>query len=170
MNEELIEEIDWDGKVIKIHPKNFLKERMFLHKVSVIIPKGKDGKFVLCKRGKDKHPFPDTWCCAVGGKILANESYEDGAIREMKEEIGKEFDLEKVSSVIYDEDDYKAIFNIFTTKNNVDCEEFDLDPEEIQFAKEFSIDEIIKMVDNYPQDFAPTFLPIIKEFVKIKKK
>ncbi len=50
----------------------------------------------LAKRAKDKYPFPDTWCCAVGGKARHGESDEDAAIREMKEEIGKAYPIKKV--------------------------------------------------------------------------
>ena len=38
LNEELIEEIDWNGNKIAVHPKSKLKEKMFVHKVSLVIP------------------------------------------------------------------------------------------------------------------------------------
>jgi len=165
-NIEHIEEIDWSGNAVAKHPKEKLKEKMFPHKVSVVIPRGKDGKFVLCRRAKDQEPFPGVWCCAVGGKALAGESEENAALREMKEEIGKEFEIVKVTSVKYDEDDYKGLFGVFTTKEPISHNELDLDPKEIQYTKEFLIEEIEKMVEENPEEFAPTFREIIKEFVK----
>ena len=164
--EELVEEIDWEGNVINIHKKSLLKEKMFPHKVSVIIPKANFDKVVLCRRAKDQYPFPDTWCCAVGGKVIAGESEKDAAIREMKEEIGVELEIEEVTRVKYDNSDYKAIFYVFTTKNPVNHDEFKLDLSEIQFTKEFNIDEILDMIKNNPEEFAPTFREILKDFAK----
>lgn len=165
-NEELIEEIDWNGNVIAVHPKKLLKEKMFPHKVCVVIPKGNNGKIVLCRRAKEQHPFPDTWCCAVGGKAIAGESPEECAKREMKEEIGKELEIVEVTKILYDKDDYKGLFHVFTTKVPVNHDDFHLDPKEIQFTKEFSIDEALEMIEKNPEEFAPTFREIIKEFAK----
>jgi isopentenyldiphosphate isomerase len=67
--EEFIDEIDENGTIISSHPKSLLKEKMFLHKVCLVLPTASDGKFILSRRAKNKFPFPDTWCCAVGGKI-----------------------------------------------------------------------------------------------------
>lgn len=168
--EELIDEIDWNGNAIAVHKKSRLKETMFPHKVCVIIPKGNNGKVVLCRRSKEQRPFPDTWCCAVGGKAIHGESEKDCAEREMKEEIGQILDIEEVSKIIYNEDDYSAIFYIFTTKVPVNHENFCLDPKEIQYTKEFSVEEIIEMIKNNPEEFAPTFREIMKEFAKVYKK
>jgi 8-oxo-dGTP diphosphatase len=48
----------------------------------------KEGKVLLTKRHADK-PHPNLWECP-GGSILAGESSLEGAIREVKEEIGIE--------------------------------------------------------------------------------
>ena len=167
--EELIDEVNLQGIVIATHPKSHFKERMFLHKAALIIPKAKNGKFLFCKRAKNKHPFPGTWCCAVGGKVSSNETEENAAIREMKEEIGQIYPLKKVISFIYNEDDYKALFTIFTTTEPVSEKELKLDEEEIEYVKAFTIKEILEMLEKQPSQFAPTFILAIKEFEKYYK-
>ncbi len=166
MAEELIEEIDWNGETVAIHPSKKLKETMFPHKASLVIPRTHDNKFIFSKRAKDKHPFPDTWVCAIGGKVSLGESFLDAAFRETQEEASVSLDLENVSSVKYDEDDYKALFGIFTTKEVVDINSFKGDEREIQFFKSFSLKEISEKIENNPEEFAPTFRCALKAFVE----
>jgi isopentenyl-diphosphate delta-isomerase len=162
--EEMIEEVDWDGNVIATHPRKLLKKRMFPHKSSLILPRTKEGKIILCKRSKNKYPFPGTWCCAVGGKVIAGETEEQAALREMEEEVGFVQDLTKVTSFNYNEEDYKGLFTIFTTELSIN----DLHPDscEIESLQEFNINEIIEMLENSPDVFAPTFRVAISEFIK----
>jgi isopentenyl-diphosphate delta-isomerase len=166
MEEEQIDEFDAKGNIIATHPRSALKKRMFLHKVSLVIPTAKGGKLILSKRAKDKHPYPSTWCCAVGGKTSSGEAEESAAIREMKEEIGKAVPIKRVASFIYDKDDYKGIFTVFTTKTPILVQDLKPDKSEIELIKAFSAEEIREMIKEDPKQFAPTFLPAIMEFVK----
>ena len=164
--EEFIDEVDKNGKVIATHPKKHWDKQHFMHKGTIIIPRTKGNKFLFAKRSKSKHPFPNTWFAEAWGKAISGETEEETAIREMKEEIGKAFPLKKVVSVIYDDIDFKCIFTIFTTINPISENELVLDPKEIQYVKAFSIKEIMELLNNHPQKFAPTFRTIMKEFAK----
>lgn len=160
----MIAEIDWNDNVLAVHPKEKLKEKMFPHRVSLVIPKTKEGKLILCRRAKQKHPFPDTWCCAIGGKVLAGESYEAAALRETKEEVGRALDVKQVTSFVYNKEDYKAIFSIFTAEMEISG--LKLDPSEIQYLKAFSLEEIKQLIQKNRQEFAATFLAALDAFVK----
>ncbi|MDE1865666.1 MAG: NUDIX domain-containing protein [Candidatus Micrarchaeota archaeon] len=166
LSEELIDEVDREGNIVAPRPKSLFKERMFMHRVSLVIPMTSEGKFLLSRRSKDKYPYPDTWCCGVGGKSRSGENPEQTAAREMMEEIGKEYPIRKVASFVYDESDYKAIFTIFTTSVPVAAEELTLDPNEIQYSRAFDIAAILRIVKEDPSRFAPTFVVAIKEFSK----
>lgn len=162
---ELIEEINWLGDVVAVHAKDELKKRMFPHKVSLIIPQNK-GNLLLCRRAIEKFPFPNTWCCAVGGKVRVSESFENAALREMEEEVGKTVPLRHVTTFAYNKEDYKAMFAIFTTQEDFAGDDLQLDKSEIQFMKFFSIEVVQEMINKSPKEFAPTFLAAIEEFVK----
>jgi len=166
---ELIEEIDWQRNVLAVHPKEELKQRMFPHKVSLVIPRAEEGKFILCRRAKDKEPFPDTWCCAVGGKVLAGESYRAAAEREMVEEVGVAEPLTRVTWFNYNQEDYQAIFEVFTTEKPMPLERFQLDPSEIQYLKAFTVAEIREMIEREPNEFAPTFRVALAAFAQSLK-
>jgi len=166
MTEELIEEIDMEGNTIAVHPKSYLKERMFRHKGSLIIPKAADDRYIISKRAADQHPFPDTWVCAMGGKLIHGETYLDAAHRECMEEANARLNLVPVTTLVYDEDDYKANFTIYTTKDPVDPESLDGDPREIQCFKEITLADLKQEVTERPERFAPTFRAVVQAFVE----
>jgi len=160
---ERIEEIDKDGNTIAVHPKDFLKTKMFLHKVSMIIPRGEDGTFILSRRAKDKHPFPDTRCCAIGGKVAVGESFEEAAIREGQEEAGLALELEEVVRFLYDEDDYKALFAVYTTKEPILLSAITCDPAEIQSVRAYTLEEMSAVAQSNQNN--PTFREAVKVFI-----
>lgn len=167
--EEYIDEFNSFGEKIDSHPKSLLSKRMFLHQVCLVIPKTEEGKLILSKRSKTKYPFPDTWCCAVGGKVASGETEEDAVIREMREEIGVNFPVIKISSTVYDKEDYKGIFNVFTSVSPIDLKDFVLDEAEIQYSESFSVEEINKMIHENKNQFAPTFLAVLEDFINSLK-
>src|SRR3989338_6479303 len=83
MTPELLPHIDEHDNLIAIHPKETIKQQNLRHRVSLIIPKTTDNKFILALRAKDKFPHPNVWVCAVGGKVQSHETYEQAALREM---------------------------------------------------------------------------------------
>ena len=165
--EEFIDEIDGKGKFVAKRTLGDLKKRMFMHKVALVIPRAKGGKIILSKRSANKNSFPNTLCCAVGGKVNHGETEEQAAQREMKEEIGKLYPVGKVASFLFDGPEYKGIFTVFATTVAVSQSEFVLDPEEIHYSRPFSKDEVRKMVKDKPDSFAPTFIAAIKASIDL---
>ena len=170
MVEEMIEEVDWDGNVIDVHPRSYMKERMFLHKASLVIPRTEEGKYLISMRAADKHPWPGTWVCAIGGKASQGESFEQAAKRESEEEVGRVLDVEHVTRFNYDDDNYKAIFNVYTTKDPVDPASLTPDPGEIQYFKAVTLDELSNSIKDDPDAFAPTFRAAVRAFVDALEK
>lgn len=166
ITEEFIEELDINGNIIAIQPKSELKKRMFFHKCSLVIPRTTNNRFILSKRSKTQQPFPNTWICCIGGKVLANESYLDGAIRESIEEVGTQLELQEVCSFFYDTTEYKSFFKVYTTKDKINPNILKPNPEEIQYFKDFSLEEIKEEINKNPEDFAPTFREAIKHFIR----
>ena len=52
--EEFIDEVDSSGNFLVKRKRSDLKERMFMHKVALIIPKAEGGKIILSKRAVEK--------------------------------------------------------------------------------------------------------------------
>jgi len=136
----------------------------FHREVVVLLPKSKSGKIILCKRGKEKQPFPDVWVCAVGGGMEKGETPEEAILRETQEEIGADVNVKKISEVEFLSPERNEKLIIFTTKEHLETENLKLDEKEIQYLKEFHEEEILKMIEENPDEFAPTFIKVFKEF------
>jgi len=88
-DEELLDLLDEEGLVIgrarrgDAHGQPSLRHRA-VH-IFVVNPKG---EFYLQKRSRNKRVAPGLWDTSVGGHVPSGESYEEGALRELEEELG----------------------------------------------------------------------------------
>ena len=82
----------------------------------------------------------------------------------MVEEAGFQTGIEDIATIKYD-GKTKEILKVFTTKESVKISNF-IPNEETQYFKDFTIEEINNMIKYNPNDFAPTFLEVLKEFKK----
>lgn len=78
--------------------KSVIHTKGYLHNTAHIWFYTDEGQILLAQRAASKSIYPLLWDVSVAGHIDAGESIENGAIREIKEEIGlkiKQTDLEK---------------------------------------------------------------------------
>lgn len=63
-------------------------KRNFWHRTTHIWVLNPENKLLLVKRADWKSQDPGKWASYIGGHVLYGESYQDGALREIEEEIG----------------------------------------------------------------------------------
>lgn len=153
---EYIAEIDWLDNIIKKRRKDELKTEQFIHRISLVIPRLMDDRILLAKRAAKKEPFPDVWCCAVGGRVSWGESYEQAARREMIEEVGIESDLIPLATSLMNNPQERALYKVFTTlpmkrESFIACER------EIASLEAITVQEVNFGITEYPDHFAPAF-------------
>ncbi|TPG17170.1 NUDIX hydrolase [Pedococcus bigeumensis] len=77
-------------------------------RVAFIMLANAKGELLLHQRSANKRSYPLYWSGAAAGHLDAGESYEEAAIREMREEIGVSADLEFVGK-FYSEADREMV-------------------------------------------------------------
>ena len=93
--EEYFDIVDENDQVIGIAPRSRCHgDPSLIHRTAHVVVLHPDGQRILLqKRAMTKDIQPGKWDTAVGGHLAHGESYEDGARREMSEELGLPCDL-----------------------------------------------------------------------------
>ncbi|UDQ97266.1 NUDIX domain-containing protein [Lentisphaerota bacterium WC36G] len=138
-----------------------------IHRTSHVVVFNSKGEILLQKRNKLKDIQPGKWDTAVGGHLDVGETYEQGARREMNEELGISHDLH-----------LEFLFNL-KIRNNIESEnvrvfktvydgEFNFQKEEIDEVKFWTIEQLLDC--NNHQDFTPNLVFEIGKLAEIIKK
>ena len=86
--DETVQIVDAENRKILELPRSIMRRDRLIHRASyVLVFNGKD-EFFLQKRTRSKDIYPGCWDVAAGGVVLAGESYEESAARELAEELG----------------------------------------------------------------------------------
>ena len=104
-------------------------------------------EMLIQKRQPFKHGWPNMWDLTASGSALSGESSQQAAMRETKEEIGLDIDLNDVRphfTINFERgfDDYYII------EENVDIKELSLQKEEVQQVKWADKEQLLKMVEG----------------------
>jgi isopentenyldiphosphate isomerase len=122
-----------------------------------------DGQYLIQRRQPWKIGFPNMWDCSAAGSALVGDDSQQAAIRETKEEIGINLDMEKgerLFTVKFSE----GFDDIWFVRQNIAIEELQLQEEEVAEAKWASEEEIKEMVEK--GEFIPfTYFDLLFEIV-----
>ncbi|QSX07355.1 NUDIX domain-containing protein [Sedimentibacter sp. zth1] len=105
------------------------------------------GQYLMSQRHPEKN-YPEYWEC-TGGSVLAGETSLQGAIREVKEELG--VDLYKYSGKIVKSilrEDSQDFYDVWMFDIGEDCPELILQKEEVINAKWMNVSEIDKLYEQ----------------------
>jgi isopentenyl-diphosphate Delta-isomerase len=164
-----------NSPIHEIAERNIVHTRGYWHRTSQIWIMNKEREVLCNLRSKSKDLFANYWDLSIGGHVEAGDSYERTAIRELKEEIGIETDIEKLIFLgdekvegVYQEKslidrEHARLFLFFT---NLGIGDFKIQKEEIEKIDFFSIDYLIESIQS---SHHLRVVPIKHFFVKILK-
>lgn len=155
MAKEMIDEYNLIGEKIGVIDKDIAHKKGLWHKSVHVWIINKKNEVLLQYRCKDKKLYPDTWDASFAGHISAGESSIDAVIREGKEEIGINVDLNKLEYVLtnkeivkYKDIDSREFVDIFILRQDFSLDDISFQEEEVSDAKYVSIDEFFNLMDN----------------------
>jgi len=155
MAKEMIDELNNKGEKIGVVDKDIAHEKGLWHMSVHVWLVNDDNKILLQHRCAEKKLFPNTWDCSFAGHISAGETPIQAVLREGKEEIGIDVDLERLSLLFTNREmiKYKDINSnefvyIFLLKQNFGLDEMIFQKEEVSGAKYVSINDFYDMIDR----------------------
>ena len=154
------------GRVVARHGNDRLKENEYHLGIHVCVFNSK-AEMLIQKRQITKTADPGKWDFSARGSVLKNETSQEGAHRELLEELGIDynFNSERAKFTINSE---KLFDDYYFIKKDINSNEIKLQKEEVEFAKWASKDEIIELIEE--NKFAKCSKELINYIFEIFKK
>jgi len=86
--DEVVVIVDQDNHIVGAAPRREMRAKRLAHRSTYILVFNSRGELYIQKRTLTKDVFPGYYDVAAGGVVLVGESYEQGAARELEEEMG----------------------------------------------------------------------------------
>lgn len=125
----------------------------YYHLVVHVWIRNRKGEYLISQRAANRPTFPLMWEC-VGGSVLKGESSIEGAIREVKEEVGLDLNPEdgvkifsKIREVI-DGKQFQDIMDVWLFEYDGELHLMEATTDEVADCRWMSVDEIKKLYDD----------------------
>ena len=86
--DEIVAIVDENNTVVGSAPRREMRAKALPHRATYVLVFNSRGDLYVQKRTMTKDVFPGYYDPAAGGVVLAGEEYEQGALREVEEEMG----------------------------------------------------------------------------------
>jgi isopentenyl-diphosphate delta-isomerase type 1 len=159
MNKDPIwEYVDDDDNVVGCLPRSEVRAQKKSYRLVEVFVFNKDGQLLVQKRSETMKRFPGYFGASAGGHVDPGETYEEAAVREMKEELGIDEHLEFVKK---DKITYEGVTKFITLFKCVTDKELKLDSSEVKSVRFMDISQIKNMIKT--EKFLPVFIKFFNE-------
>lgn len=138
-----------------------------LHRAFSVFIFNDKNELLIQQRAFEKYHTPGKWTNTCCSHPRDGETYEEGAMRRLQEEMGFTCPIEYQFNFIY-----KADVGQGLTEHELDYvfkgvynEEPVINPEEVAAYKWIDFDELQRDVQNNPEEYTPWFKIILKEYL-----
>jgi len=157
--EEIVQIVDRNNMETEVVSRRIMREQGLIHRASYILVFNEQKELFLQKRTATKDLYPSCWDVAAGGVVLAGESYEESAQRELAEELGVAgVSFTPLFDQYFEEDDNRVWGRIFSCVHNGP---FQLQEEEVASGCFMSVSDIFKLSES--EDFTPDGIDILRK-------
>jgi isopentenyldiphosphate isomerase len=158
-DEEIFAVVDEHDHVIDYRPRSVVHRLGLRHRSVHVWVYNRAGQVLLQKRSMRKECFPGMLDSAAAGHVDRGESYDDCAVRELREELGLEPDgplepLFKIDACAQTGWEFCWVYRCTSDGP------FDIDPEEVDSVFWYSTRELGEALSSEPLRFAGT-VPLI---------
>jgi len=161
---EFLDFTDNEDNVIGSAPKEEIYGKKLPHRIVHVFVFNDSQEMALSRRSSRVAFCPLHWCTAVAGHVVAGETYEDAAKREMSEEIGISANITYLNKDRYETGGLKKFPVSFASSCNGP---FCTSPREVECVEFFSMQEIQRMIIN-GEKFHPETLFLLRRHFGIK--
>ena len=170
MADELVDVVNERDEVIGQEMKWICHDKELWHRISGVFIFNSEGKILLQTRNKNK-TSGGLLDYSASGHVISGETYENGAYKEMGEELGIKIKLKDSGIKIFENHSYnkktniKHIIRIFIGYHEGS---FNIQKEELDSVAFYDLENIKKMILRNPEKFTMGFKLGFKTYVEKK--
>jgi len=157
--QEMFDIVDESDRVMGQLPREEVHVNNLRHRAVHMLLFNKAGEIFLQKRSmwKDKNPF--VWDSSAAGHVDTGETYEQAAVRELREEIGATTSLTSLGKLPNSPQTGWEFIEVFFGQSEGP---FSLDRLEVETGAFFPIDQVEAWTRQSPRDFSSVFLLVLE--------
>ncbi len=162
--DELFDVVDEKDEVQGQETREVVHRDGLIHRAAHVFVFNKRKELFLQKRSRLKDVHPGVWDSSAAGHLNAGEGYEATAVRELKEELGIEVDVDavqEIARILPSENTGQEHVRLYITRYDgalrYPCSE-------IETGLWISMEEVDAWIAKRPQDFASGFIECWKAF------
>jgi isopentenyldiphosphate isomerase len=163
--DELVTIVDKENNEIGVVPRKEMRSGRLRHRATYILVFNARGELLVQKRTQTKDVFPGYYEVAAGGVVLAGENYEEGAVRELEEELGiRERPLTMLFDFYYEDEQIRLWGRAFS------CEysgELVFQEEEVESGEFMRVDEVFRLATT--KKFTPDCLYVLQRYLELQR-
>ncbi len=139
--------VDDNDNVLYAVPKNEIYEKKLSHRIVHVLVFNKKGEIFLQKRARNIKINPGHWCTSAGGHVMAGETYEQTAERELREEINIK-PKTKLREILYFTHEYGKMKKFIKVFKLVHDGKIDVNKDDVEEGRFFSKNELERLVKS----------------------
>ena len=161
--DELVTIVDEENNEVGVLPRKKMRAGRLPHRATYILVFNSQDELYVQKRTQTKDVFPGYYDVAAGGVVLAGESYEEGAVRELEEELGiRGTPLTELFDFFYENESIRLWGRAFSCVYDGNLV---LQEEEIESGTFMKVDEVLRLAEKEP--FTPDCLYVLQRYLGV---
>lgn len=173
MKHEIIDEYNKIGEKVGVIDKELAHQNGLWHKAIHVWVLNDKNEILLQYRCAQKMLYPDTWDCSFAGHVGAGESSIQAVLREGKEELGIEVNLENLEylftnreSIEYEQIKSNEFVDIYLLRQNITLDHIRFQEEEVSDAKYVSQKTFFQLIEEEKMLPHKIEYEVLKEILK----
>jgi isopentenyldiphosphate isomerase len=162
--DEIVLIVDKDNNKTGSAPRHEMRAKGLPHRACYILVFNSRGELFVQKRTMSKDIYPGYYDVAAGGVVLAGESYDESAKRELEEELGiSDAALTSHFTFFHDEGKNKVWGRVYSCMHDG---ELNLQAEEVESGFFADPEDVLALSNKEP--FTPDGIYVLKRYLREK--
>ena len=159
--DEIVLIVDPDNNEIGSAPRHEMRAKGLVHRATYILVFNGRGELFVQKRTMTKDIYPGYYDVAAGGVVLAGESYDEAARRELEEELGvRDTDLSAHFTFLYANEANRVWGRVYSCTYDG---AITLQAEEVESGFFMTPQKVLALSEKVP--FTPDGVKVLKQYL-----